>query len=189
MSKRPLVHCRICKKEINRDSSIEGVDWIQASPGWYYHPQCYEDFGKKKQKIHDDIHADVGNELWFSALYDYLRKDLKMELDMRKVTSQWNNFLKKGFTAKGIYFCMRYFYGVQHGDPTKSDGIGIVSYIYKDGCQYWVEREMQEQGICEKIEAQIRKQENRQSITIIKKEDNTKKIIDLSTIRDMEEYD
>lgn len=156
---------------------------------FYYHAQCYEDFAKKKNLIKNDIHAEVDNELWFEALYDFLRKDLKMSLNMVKMKSQWNNFLKKGYTAKGIFFCMKYFYEVARGDPAKSDGIGIVSFIYQEGCQYWVDRERQDAGICARIEAQIKHaEEQKQQVVITQKvQTKTKKKIDLSIIANMED--
>lgn len=188
-TKRPLVHCRICKKEIDRDTSIEGVDWIQPSQNWYYHPKCYDDYAKKKKQIKDDLHACANDDLWFDALYDYLCKDLKLALDMQKTRSQWNNFLRKGFTAKGIYFCMRYFYDVQHGDRSKGDGIGIVTCIYNESCQYWSAREEQDRGILAKIEAQWRSQVAQQKV-VVKQKKIPKKIgkqIDLAAIGAMEE--
>lgn len=189
-TKLGLVHCRICKQDIDRNIQKENIDWIQPSKGWYYHPQCYSDFAKKKKGLCNDIHAEVDNDLWFSALYDYLQKDLKMSLNMAKTKSQWNNFIKKGYTAKGIYFAIRYFYEIQHGDPSKSDGIGIITCIYNEGCQYWVDRENKDSGICERIEKQIKIAANQKQIIITQKiKDNKKVAIDLSSIANMEDED
>ena len=59
-------------------------------------------------------------------------------------------------TAKGIYFALRYFYGIKKNDFSKSEnGIGIVSHIYEDSCNYWRDREEKDRGICEAIEQQI----------------------------------
>ena len=49
---------------------------------------------------------------WFEALKYYLNHIVKAPIDWRKLTSQWNNFLKQKKTAKGIYFTMRYAYDV-----------------------------------------------------------------------------
>ena len=70
--------------------------------------------------------------------------------------------MAKGRTPKGIYFTLRYFYDIKHGDKTKSSGsIGIVDYVYEDATKYWIAREERESGILNKIEKleQEKKQE------------------------------
>jgi hypothetical protein len=181
-----IVKCRVCGQQF--DTNDPTVQWVMPSKNFYYHSQCYEDYAKKKTAICNDIHADVDNTLWFDALYDYLKKDLKVNLNMMKMKSQWENFLKKGYTAKGIFFCMKYFYDVLHNDPNKSDGIGIISFIYQEGCQYWVDREQHDAGICARIEAQIaRAQEQKQVVIRQKQKKKTKPTIDLSVIANMED--
>lgn len=176
-----IVRCRVCHQQF--DTNDESVKWVMPSRNFYYHAQCYDDYARKKATIANDIHADVDNGLWFDALYDYLRKDLKISLNMQKMISQWDNFLKKGYTAKGMFFCMRYFYAVQHGDPKKSDGIGIIPFIYSEGCQYWVDKEQQDAGICARIEAQIMKARE-QKRTVVVQSRNKRKVptIDLASI-------
>lgn len=154
MAKRPLVHCRICKGTIDRDGQ---KDWCMPQDKWYYHTACYDDFAKKRGAIKEgDIHIEVDDDMWKGAVYDYLKKDVKIALDFRKFTSQWDNFLKKGMTAKGIYFTLRYFYEIEKGDTSKCEnGIGIVPHIYERGTCYWGERNLRDKGICARIEAQI----------------------------------
>ena len=169
MAKRALVHCRICKAAIDRDNQ---TDWIEPTPKWFYHTSCYEDFAKK------------------SAVYDYLRRDLKMSINYQKFNSQWNNFLKKDMTAKGIYFALRYFYEIANGDPKKSEnGIGIVPHIYLEGTGYWGERNNRDKGICARIEAQIKQAESAKVVVIHRQRQpkKNKREIDLSTIADMED--
>ena len=87
-----------------------------------------------------------------------------------------------------MYFSIRYFYEVKNGDPTKSEnGIGIVPYIYQEGCKYWVDKEAKDKGICARIEEQIKKSKEREQIKI--KQDKFKKIknFDLSYISNMED--
>ena len=82
MAKKPLVHCRRCHIEIDRDNQ---TDWVMPSKGWYYHTSCYEDFVKKKGNIKEgDISIEVDDDLWKSAVYDYLRRDLKMSVNYVK---------------------------------------------------------------------------------------------------------
>lgn len=137
-----------------------------------------------------DISAEVEDDIWKSAVYDYLRRDLKMSVNYVKFTSQWNNFLKKNMTAKGIYFALRYFYEIAHGDPKKSEnGIGIVPHIYNEGTEYWGNRNQRDKGICARIEAQIKQAENAKVVVIHRERQpkKNKREIDLSTIADMED--
>lgn len=146
--------CRICHKKINKLIEIEGEDWVMPSKNYYYHASCYNNWAKKN----DDIHAKATDEEWFESLKYYLSHVVKAPIDYKKLTSQWNNFLKqKTKTAKGVYLAVKYHYEVQHGDKTKAQGgIGIVSCVYDDSCSYWRERESREAGICARIEEQIK---------------------------------
>lgn len=190
MAKRPLVHCRICKASIDRDNQ---TDWVEPSPKWFYHISCYEDFANKKGRISEgDLTAEVEDDIWKSAVYDYLRRDLKMTLNYVKFTSQWDNFLKKNMTAKGIYFTLRYFYEIAKGDPKKSEnGIGIVPHIYNEATCYWGERNQRNKGICARIEQQIRQMESAKVKVIHRQKVNkpNPKLIDLASIADMEDED
>ena len=188
MAKRPLVHCRSCHMAIDRDNQ---TDWMMPSKGWYYHTSCYEDFVKKKGKIKEgDISIEVDDDLWKSAVYDYLRRDLKITVNWNKFTSQWENFLKKNMTAKGIYFSLRYFYEIAHGDPKKSEnGIGIVPHIYNEGTCYWGERNQRNKGICARIEAQIKQSETAKVKVIYREKQprERKGWIDFADVENMED--
>ena len=185
MAKKQLVHCRICKACIDRDNQ---TDWVEPSPKWFYHISCYENFAKKKGQIREgDINAEVEDDIWKSAVYDYFRKDLKMGLNYPKFTSQWDNFLKKNMTAKGIYFSLRYFYEIAKGDPSKSEnGIGIVPHIYNEAVTYWGERNQRDKGILEKIEAQIKASQDRVVTKIVRKEKTTGPKIKVYSFEDIE---
>lgn len=188
MAKRALVHCRICKAAIDRDNQ---TDWVEPTPKWFYHTTCYEDFARKKGRILEgDLSAEVEDDIWKSALYDYLRRDLKMTVNYNKFNSQWNNFLKKNMTAKGIYFALRYFYEIAKGDPSKSEnGIGIVPHIYNEGTEYWGNRNQRDKGICARIEEQIRQSEAAKVVVIHRKKQpkQNKREIDLASIASMED--
>jgi len=150
-----IVHCRSCGNAFDRDALIEGIDWVKPSNRQYYHKNCYEQWAKKQ----GNIEAKMSNEEWFEALKYYLNHIIKAPIDWRKLTSQWNNFLKQKKTAKGIYFAMRYFYDIQNGNKEKNQGgIGIVSMIYQDSCDYWEQRFRRDSTIIERIEKQAQDQ-------------------------------
>ncbi len=174
-----IVTCRCCKEKFDAQPEGNNIQWIMPSKNWYYHLNCYNDWVRKK----DDVHSQADDELWFSALWDYLAKDLKIGPDYLKIKSQWDNFIKKGRTPKGIYFCIKYFYEVKKGDPKKSEkGIGIISYIYDEGSAYWINKEKVDRGICERIEQQIRQAQNREHKIVKKEKLQRKKLYDLSEI-------
>jgi hypothetical protein len=177
-----LVLCRVCKKEIDRNTE---TDWIMPSKNYFYHKKCHEDWVEKK----DDLHAKATDNEWHDAMIYYLAHVIKAPIDYKKTESQWKNFLKQNKTAKGIYFAIRYFYDVQKGDKEKSlGGIGIVSSIYDDSRAYWYSREEKEHGICARIEEQMRQQVEQKKIVVkqAKRKSIREKAISLSDIEDME---
>ena len=189
MAKRPLVHCRRCKLAIDRDNQN---DWIMATRNYYYHISCYEDFvnDKEKAKTSNGLDLVANDELWKSAIIDYLTKDLKISIDYQKFNSQWKHFLTKNMTAKGIYFTVRYFYEIENGDKKKAEGaIGIVPHIYDRATCYWGERNQRDKGICARIEEQILSSihSTTKVINQQRKKPQKKVVVDLAAIADMED--
>ena len=170
--KKPLVHCRVCGEPIDREELTEGVDWIMPSKNFYYHKICYTDWQNKK----NTLHSKADEYLWWCASWDFMKKELKTDLNAAKTSSQWKSFIKKGMTPKGIYFALSYFYDIQKNDPKNNkEGIGIVSYVYNDSREYWYEQEMNNNRICSQIEEQIRKSIDRERIEIMHKKKTKKK--------------
>lgn len=177
--------CRICHGEIDIDKE---KDWILPSKGYYYHKFCYESFAKKKGAIKEgDMSVELEDDLWKAAIYEYFKKDLKISLNYVKFLNQWNSYLKKNMTAKGIYFAVRYFYEVQKGDVSKSEGgIGIIPFIYNESAEYWCNRNERDKGICDRIEAQIRQMRNQKiKIVLQKNQPRTPMSINWTEIEEM----
>ena len=73
MAKLPLVECRICKsKDIDRNTQIEGVDWIMPSRGWYYHKSCYDTWKQSTPATDEEYRAFI---------FDFIARDLKVSYD------------------------------------------------------------------------------------------------------------
>ena len=186
-----MVQCRICKERFNRlDPGLtEGVDWIQPSNRIYYHKKCYDEY----QNSRLDVHANMKDEVWFDASWEFLRKDLKYSFNYVKVRKQWESFLKNKMTAKGIYFALKYHYEIKKGDVTKSEnGIGIVPHIYEDSREYWVDRENKNIGLIEAIEKQIieSSKQNIVKVNLKQKKKITKSAAELlAKIEELEEED
>ena len=185
---KAIVHCKICKQAFNRldPKLIEGVDWVKPSNRIYYHKKCYDEY----QRSRIDVHANKSDEVWFDAMWDLLRKDLKYDFNYHKVRKQWEKYVKDKMTAKGIYFALKYHYEIKKGDVTKSEnGIGIIPHIYEDSRSYWQDRESRERGIVAAIEEQIKQAQNQNIINVkIKKNRRTvKSAADALAAVDMEE--
>lgn len=179
MPKLQKVHCRICKGAIDREVEIKGVDWINPAKNQFYHKKCYEDWACDVRQIT----TEASEDLWWRATADFLEKDLKISINYAKMRQQWDYLLKSKKTAKGIYFTLRYFYDVAHGDPSKSEGgIGIVKSVYSEGCTYWVEREKRDKDICAKITAQVIQRQKQEKIRVAAKPHERKKTVDLAAV-------
>lgn len=172
-----IVKCRACGVKFNTDNE----PWIMPSTNYYYHKNCYEQWAKRQGALE----AKMSDDEWFEALKYYLNHVVKAPVDWKKLTSQWNNFLKQKKTAKGIYFTMRYAYDIVKMDKEKSQGgIGIVSVAYQDSCDYWETRFKRDSTIIEKIEKQAQEQV-RQRVNLVaqtKKKTVKKKLISLKDI-------
>lgn len=159
-----VIQCRICGKKFDTNDGVVNIDWVMPSKGFYYHKDCYDNWRRKK----NDPTASADDEMWFESLKEYLSKDIKAQVNWPKLTSQWNNFLKQGKTAKGIYFTIRYFYDIAGGDPKKAQGgIGIVPEIYQESSAYWYERNQKEKDTVKKIEELVMARQQ-QKVVILK---------------------
>lgn len=166
------VKCRVCKQVFDTAPLIQGQDWIMPTKNFYYHTKCYNEWQTKKDNVKT---STLDDELWRDSTYQYLQRDLKIPVVWNKFSSQWKNLMKKGRTAKGIYFAVRYFYEIEKGDKEKAKGgIGIVDYVYNQSASYWSERERNSEGIIAQIEQQVRERAEREQI-IIKRAPSKKK--------------
>ena len=163
------VKCRLCK--VKFDTNKE--DFVLVGQRAYYHKSCYEEWihGRNNVKTNGD------ENFWYESIVDYLYRDVHMSIDFAKLNNQWTNFIKpeRKMTPKGIYFAVRYYYSIKHGDKEKAlGGIGIVPNVYKESAQYWTDLEIKRAGTLESIIEQIKSRQNRE-IQIITKKDDKKK--------------
>ncbi len=185
-----LIKCRLCGiEDINKKTQQENIDYIRHGK-WYAHKSCYEERERRRGNI--DIHEDQDDNFWKDISYDYLRKDLKIPIVPKVFFSQWKNYMeskKPFYSAKGIYFALRYFYGVKKGDTSKANGgIGIIPYIYDESKEYWYKVEDEQKGTVAAIEEQMRAAMNREKITIQRKEVQPRKfVVDFSVLDDLED--
>lgn len=162
-----IIQCRLCKTRFD----TEKEPFILIGQRAYYHQKCYNEWirGRNNAKTIGD------EEFWKESLIDYLYRDVKMSIDFSKLNNQWENFTKpeRKMTPKGLYFAIRYYYDVLHGDKNKAlGGIGIVANIYNESAQYWTDLETRREGTIEAIIQQIKDRGARPVHQIVQ---NTKK--------------
>lgn len=179
MAKLPINKCRVCGGPIDRNILVENVDWIKPKNNQYYHKKCYETW--KNSNPEDD-------ESWKDFIYDFISRDLKVPYDYFKCEAQRKKFLKQDMTNRGIFFALKYFYDVKHGDWNKGyNGIGIVPYVYKESTAYWANKERNNAGVLAQIEKQMEEKLNRKTKTVVKKKKKKTVDIDFSGIAEMED--
>lgn len=187
MAKLALVHCRICKKAIDRMSDTE-EPWVMPSRNYFYHARCLEE-AEANKKIIRYSNTSFNEKDWKKYLMDYLSKEIKMEINYSKISSQWKNFIKQGLTPKGIYFAIRYFYDCLNGDKTKAQGgIGIVTSIYDESCNYWEEKERKEKINLNKLQEQLSQDKPQEKQYIFREnKKKTSNMLELSSIFELED--
>ena len=172
-----MAQCRICKVDINKEKD----DWVMPSKNWYYHRKCYEDWKKA---------TPVTDEAYKAYIYDFISRDLKVSYDYHMCEAQRQKFVKEHkMTNKGIFFALKYFYEIKHGDWEKGHGgLGIVPFIYNEACSYWIMREKNSQGVVSEIERQMRAASERSKKTVQKQEIKPRKFeVDFSALDDLED--
>lgn len=145
-----MVTCRVCKEKF--DTNDQSIDWIMPSRNWYYHKKCYEQW---ISAVSQD--ANFSDDEWAMFIYDYLKHDVHLDYDYHMIEAQRKKMLRENkMTSKGIYFALRYFYDIKHGDKEKAHGgIGIVPYVYNESAKYWISREKRNRGIIQQITKQM----------------------------------
>lgn len=179
--KLPIVHCRICKGEIDRNKDPNGEEWLMGSTNYFYHKTCYENW-KKAQFNSDEEYIDL--------IYDFISRDLKVSYDWYVCEAQRKKFVKENkMTNKGILFALKYFYEVKKGNWEKGHGgIGIVPFVYNDACAYWAARERKSQGTIGEIERQMRAAAERHQTIVQKKNIKPRKFnVDFSVLDNLED--
>ena len=141
----------------------EKDDWIMPSKNWYYHRKCYNDWKQSTPATDEEYRAFI---------YDFIARDLKVK------------------TVKGIFFTLKYFYEIKHGDWNKGHGgIGIVPFVYNEACTYWVAQERKTKGIVADIERQMRAAAERKQTVIHKTNKPRKFEVDFSILDELEDED
>lgn len=178
MAKLGIVHCRICKRDIDRNIEKEGIDWIMPSPRQYYHKKCYDDW-----KNNDNLETV---KEWKKRLYSFLSQDLKVEYNYQQCEAQIDKLLKQGKTMKSIYHAAVYYFDVRGNSWEKKYGFGIIPNIYNEAQDYWLKVNRDNSELIKIYQEE--KEARKKNTVIIQRQDIPikRKRIDLSTIKEEE---
>lgn len=145
-----IVKCAHCGCNMDKDSSIRYKDKN-------YHPECCREV-KEKEKVTDYICSLFNLKKPGPRNYTLLKRYIEQE----------------GYTYKGIFYSLKYFYEVQKHDTKKSnESIGIVPYVYEEAQKYFEELESKREKIKDAVP-----QVDTQKVTVkVHANQNTKKKI------------
>jgi len=137
-----IVHCRVCKQEMDLKLLIESIEWIQPSKGWYYHTKCYTEWKAAKEQTDDN---------WILKIYDLLARDLKVKYDYHQCEAQRKKHINNRMTNKGIYYTLYWHFLIKGARWEPKYGLGIIPLIYKEATSYWTTKENATAGILDQI--------------------------------------
>lgn len=125
-----LTICPVCKEKFNR----ELVPFVLYKKR-HYHEECFRGLGI-------NIEEQEATEESKKILFDYFKVLFKSDTVSPLVCKQLNDFInnkEKKYTYSGIYKTLYYFFEVRGEDKTKSNGIGIVPFVYDEAKEYFFE--------------------------------------------------
>lgn len=123
MAKQPKVKCPICGEQFYR----EDEPFVKIK-NRYAHKKCFEaqEIAKDEETKEKDL------------LYSYISKIFNDTANYARINKQISEYLKQGYSYKGMRKTLIYWFDVKHGDLSKTNGgIGIIPYIYQDALTYW----------------------------------------------------
>lgn len=137
--------CRKCHKQFTAKEEEREITWHARSRGYYYHMSCWNEYIQKDN--------DKNSDEWLDLIFDLITRELHGTYDYFKVKAQAEGFVNKGgFSMKGIYFTLYWFFIVHKGEYKPEYGIAIVPHVYEQSSAYWLEQESKRQGIMAEIE-------------------------------------
>lgn len=176
-----IVTCRWCHEKFDTDE-MSPDEWVASGKSGkaYYHKKCYIAKGtpgaQRPERV-DSSDAELF-KLYLESIIDFIERDLRrFDYDPGRIGMMMKDYRKKyGYTYKGMFFSVKYFFEIKKNSWDKANGaIGIVPYVYQEATDYWVEREAKESGILAKIEKQIAARAAAEPIVIKKKQEKKKK--------------
>jgi hypothetical protein len=100
----------------------------------YYCPSCAEE--EKK----DQVVRDKQKESW-SELFEYICEVYEIGTLTGMMFKQIKDFKNDyGYTDKGIYLTLKYYYEILGNEVKEGTGLGIVIYFYEEAKKHFIEK-------------------------------------------------
>lgn len=148
---------------------ITKEEFVKPVSNRYAHKICFEKYA-------------TPDDAYIPKIYEYLKNEVKIKYDYPVCERQRASFIKKlGYTNKGIYYSLKYFYEVKKQSPEKSGNrIGIVPYVYDEAKEYYKNLAAKQRAVKKVIESQ--KNVEHIEIHLKKTPQRRRKLIDLDSI-------
>lgn len=120
------VKCSVCGKQFDRTKE----PFVKTSSTRYAHKNCGEaliETREREKKDKDDR----------KKLEDYVKEIYKIDKLSPLMKKQIEKYLTEGMTYSGMLGTLYFFYGIQHHDTSKAQGIGIIPYAYQNAADYF----------------------------------------------------
>lgn len=152
-----IITCRYCKAKFDISELTLDVDYVNPIPRFYYHKDCYDKYCQS-------------DDQYLAKIYNYLKNEIGMKVDYAAMKRQCETFQNKyKYTLKGIYYSLKYHYGVKKGSVEKSQNrIGIVPYVYEEAKTYYENLESKKRFINKNIDKQ---KNNVEAVRVVQKKD------------------
>lgn len=148
-----IVKCAYCGGSLDRDKGVRYKDKN-------YHNKCCQSV-KERERVTQYICYLFELKAPGPRNYALLKK-----------------YIDEGYTYKGIFYSLKYFFEVQKNDKSKSkESIGIVPYVYEEAQRYFNELENKQ----EKIKGAIKPAETL-NVTITAKQNKGRKTLNLDDL-------
>lgn len=131
--------CRYCKER----SDAEGM--VKHGNRTYYHPDCLEE--KLEKEAEERERKQKEREDW-EELFEYICELHGIDTLTGQMFEQLKRYRDQyGYTHKGIYLSLKYFYEVLGRTVREGDGLGIIPYMYDKAKKHYIETRNVEEAL------------------------------------------
>lgn len=122
--------CPICKKDVDKNG--EHSDSFVFYKNRYYHGECYETI---KENVSDKKQEEMDRQ----ELNLYIAKLYNVKYPSPFLLKQVKDFREDGYTYKGMYLTLKYFYETLGNKVKEDTGIGIIPYMYEKTTKFYIQ--------------------------------------------------
>jgi hypothetical protein len=119
-----IVKCSICGKSFDRDK----IPCVKTSGRRYAHATCVGELSEEERQRQQDE----------ATFWKYVKEIYGSNYNYMLIKKQVENFQKEyNYTISGMYKTLYWFYVINGGSTSNSNGIGIIPYVYDKAENYF----------------------------------------------------